>query len=205
MRITHKSIIAAALAVLASLAAAPAANAAPVTRKTQACVINLADRSEACFPTYRESIAFATHGRITDAPADVRVALKDPAFTAKVNSLAGSVTAAPAPAASLIIATLYWNANFNASGLDHVFTYSGPSACTASTSDQNYFDSDLGAHSTTNGTWNNKTSSFQAYNSCWLKLYDNANFGGASTGYLGTQSALNSIGWNDRANSIIFS
>jgi hypothetical protein len=31
------------------------------------------------------------------------------------------------------------------------------------------------------------------------------NFGGASTGFLDDQANLVSIGWNDRANSIIFS
>jgi hypothetical protein len=195
----RRALVIVASGVLASLALTPAANASPSNANRYACVINLASHTEDCFSSYRESIAFATGGRITDAPQDVRVAVKDAAFTAEVN-------ASTAAASSVIIATLYWNINYNASGVDHVFTYSGPSACTTTLSDENYFDSDLGAHDTTNdGTWNNKTSSFKGYNNCWLKLYDNMNFGGASTGFLDDQANLVSIGWNDRANSIIFS
>lgn len=99
------------------------------------------------------------------------------------------------PAATYIIAKLYDNGNFDASA--GVLEVTAGAACTTSKTNIDSSLSNL-------GVWSDRISSFQGYANCYVKLWENAGFVGASLGYYSGTSNVGSA-MNDRASSARFS
>lgn len=99
------------------------------------------------------------------------------------------------PAATYIIAKLYDNAGFNASA--GVLEVTAGAACTTSKTNVDASLSNL-------GVWSDRISSFQGYANCYVQLWGNPGFAGASLGYYSGTSNVGSA-MNDRASSARFS
>lgn len=66
----------------------------------QHCVVYPDTTPRQCFDTYRQAIAFASNGEITDAPPDAADAMSDQRFLGQMEALAARAPAAQAPAAA---------------------------------------------------------------------------------------------------------
>lgn len=115
---------------------------------------------------------------------------------------AGAVAAATfafgSPAgASTVVGQLYQHSNFAGAVLTQSVTPNGY-VCTATTGDV-----DAQFASMPSG-WNDVVSSFRGFSNCWVKIYENSNFGGASFGYAGSSSFVGSA-MNDRTSSVRYS
>lgn len=126
------------------------------------CVVEAAATKEAaknvpatCFPTFRKSIAFATRGRITDAPENAAEAVRDPQFIARVKALSAARDGIRDAEAATILEIIYQLPQFGGESR----TVTAPSDC----------DSGSTAWLDLSGTWwDNRTSS--AVNTsgyCW--------------------------------------
>lgn len=83
-------------AACAGVLAAPSpAAAAPEAKAGPHCVVKVATGKTTCYDTFRESIAAATDGRITDAPATPQKAAEDKKFLAGLNAPASRGAAVP--------------------------------------------------------------------------------------------------------------
>jgi hypothetical protein len=183
----------AALALtVAGLAAAPSAAAESGSTpgkadKAQAgeqhCAVDVKTGATQCFGTFREAIEHATAGRVTDANLSAQTA--DSKTTAELNSGGSGV-------AALVIGVEYYWENFNRlpDGSLHqpayTLTYSGDVACTTPLSNIDYRAAPLlndapPAGGTVN--WNNNIRSFQGFNNCWQRMWDNANCTGLLLDY----------------------
>ncbi|MFC6092440.1 hypothetical protein [Saccharothrix lopnurensis] len=136
----------------------PAASAAQGTH----CVISVTTKAVDCFATITESIAFATGGRVTDAPSDVLTAVKDPDVTARING--------GGPGALAVIGIQYYLANYGS----HSLTVNGPDVgCDGPVDPPEYFVAPLPNFVPSGGiNWNNNIRSFQGYSGCWQALFD---------------------------------
>jgi hypothetical protein len=185
------------VSVLATVAAAclglaPAANAAPPASagaKTH-CAVNVSNNSMKCFSSFKEAIALATGGKVTNAPTSAAEATADASFAAAVNA-ADDVSAAT----NTLIGVEWWNKNYSGNDLDF---YGTSGKCSVATTDVDYVASDL-------YSWNNKISSFFVYGDCLQKSWDNINYKGSNTGWRGDTANLTDVGWNDRIESIKWS
>jgi hypothetical protein len=105
---------------------------------------------------------------------------------------AGAIGAATPAQASTLLSTSYEHKNFGGSRLTHTNAVDGL-VCTTTSSDVDVWDESFSA------SWDNRISSFQAYNNCAIKAYDYANFGGASLPYFAAD--LGDLGILDNAAS----
>jgi hypothetical protein len=186
----------------------PLGDAVSVDISTRAghCVASVSGGATSCFSTFTESLRFATLGRISDAPADSRVAMSDVKLAERINALAtrtpttkknplealqGNVQAND----SVVIGIEYLNSGY--AGSSYVWT--AGSACDGNTSTNEFWVSDLRAVG-----WNDVISSFHSYSSCTTVLYEDLNFGGASTNGGAPIADMSFVGlaMNDRATSI---
>jgi hypothetical protein len=198
--LVRKIIVGVTTAVLVSLVATPAANAAPAVTDKPHCVVALPAETMSCYATFTEAISSVTHGAITDAPADGRTTGENDPFTARIKEYNAAALADPSAAASVVLSKLYWDAGLSGNSL----AFTG-GACDTSSTSVEYSVADLGKYTVSGqGTWNNKTSSINKYY-CNTKMYDNINFGGAQSGWYGSVFNLGDIGWNDRASSLQWS
>ena len=148
------------------------------------CALGAGDGAKLhCFATFRAAVSFATGGRVTTAPATPAEAVKDPAFTAAVESVT---------AGSVLVGIEYADLNFGGASLS---MYAG-GRCDAS-SDADYRFPSMPAG------WNDRVSSFRSYSNCAQQLFNSTNFGGALTGVITSLSYVGS-GANDRASSMTF-
>lgn len=112
-------------------------------------------------------------------------------------TLQAPASAAPAASASPMAGTVI-GIEFQHSNMQGAtYTITG-NTCTATTSDVDNWLSSLASG------WNDVISSFRSYASCWTKLYEHGNFGGATYGYTGDSSYVGDA-MNDRASSIRWS
>src|SRR4051794_30339348 len=107
MRAAARALVLATLAAAPALlggvaAAAPAGPAAPAVRHCVAAVRPAGTGPMSCFASFRAAIAFASAGRVTNAPQSATEAAGDPAFTAALNRLAVAPAGAVTPAASVV-------------------------------------------------------------------------------------------------------
>jgi hypothetical protein len=183
----------AAIAVV-GLGVGPVATPAQGAESRRHCVTDLSkpNAPTACYDSFRVAIAKATGGRITDAPTDSRVAMKDRRFQARLKAIAtqkqvvGQQDTAP-------IAIFYGEINYQG----NVYVYTGSRRCTQSTSDRDYSISRMPAG------WDNWMSSYIAYRNCEVTVYDGPNFTGAS---LPSSTKYSRMGLLDnRTTSIIWS
>jgi hypothetical protein len=182
-------------AAAAPVAAAPVA-AAPVTAApttaasgpTDHCVLRAASTGKlaapVCFDSFRAAIAFATDGRVADAPESASTAAVDPAFAARLD---GAVTAG-----SAVLGLEYVNVNYGGGSL----TLSAAYGC------DNSSDVDWQFGSLPSG-WNDRISSFRSFSNCIQRLYRDVNFGVAITPATASMSWVGSAA-NDQASSVRF-
>ena len=104
--------------------------------------------------------------------------------------LAVALTALAAPPAQADVPVATFHEHINFSGIN--WTQNGPNHCTASIADTDY---SLPAMT----GFNDVVSSFQGKSACWVKLYEHANFVGATFGYDSWAASIGSM--NDRASA----
>ncbi|MFF3734327.1 peptidase inhibitor family I36 protein [Streptomyces sp. NPDC002476] len=189
-------------AVCAAVFMAPAtagAAQAPENPRAKAgphCVADAVTQKTTCYDTFRESIAAATGGRITDAPATPQKAATDKKFLAKLNAPAETAANTPASrttarSSQTIAAVLYEHGNYYGQSLT-LTTYV---PCGIGS---RFGVLDLGSDFY---RFDNLTSSLIASGDCQIELFENPNLTGASQKYSG------SVGWvgnamNDHASSV---
>lgn len=149
------------------------------------CVGSVSSNAVSCYSTFREAIAFATGGAITDAP-DARAALADDGFARRINALAIR------PNVDVLIGIDYVDINFQG----NTFTWTSFIGCDGDPNTMDFSTASLSPF-----RWNDVISSFHSFSSCQTVLFENDNFGGATT-----QKAVDLAGlgaaMNDRASSI---
>ncbi len=155
------------------------------------------ENATACYDTFTELVAAATGGKITDAPADVAVAMQDKELLKQLNASTDKKQGpanGPKSGADVLVLTIfcddhYTGCTFGAGSTSWV----GP-ACSDTLND---IDSSIAY---VGDDWNDDFESFIAYNNCYAKVFEHANFGGASTPWAG---ALPDFGvLNDEGSSI---
>jgi hypothetical protein len=121
-----------------------------------------------------------------------------PTSSAQMKGISAEVSRSMnATAAALIVVKFYIDANYATGG--GVWNATAPDGCYPGGNTPAYGLADFGASSPQSGYYNNRISSFKSFYSCRTKLFDNANYTGASIGYSATLATLGSM--NDRANS----
>ncbi|MDQ1290046.1 MAG: hypothetical protein QG622_3612 [Actinomycetota bacterium] len=154
----------------------------PGAKSAKHCVVDVDTEAERCFEDYRKAMEFASDGSITDAPRDARVAVKDPAFQAKVRAAAqrgsrraGALdgTAWKAAAADeenkVIAATLFTGPNYTGDS----DTIRIPKPCAK---DGKY------DHGYVLGSVGRSAESLQPWANCWIWLHEGDTFDSARQG-----------------------
>jgi hypothetical protein len=122
------------------------------------CVVSLATGDMQCFPTFRLAIAYATGGRITDAPEAESAADIDSAFVARVDALVPD-----GRADDVLIGTAWWDRDFGGRSVNFTAT----SGCDAN-ADRDWLDNYVG------DDWNDKISSMHSYSNCWMTGHEDS-------------------------------
>lgn len=170
------------MAVLAAVASvgmlttpsATAADQAPrVSGTGPHCVAQAETNKTTCYKTFRESIAAATGGRVTDATQEK--AARTPNFVDQLNKQADTRTSRTA-ASTFILSIMYANPNYGGTSL----TNTGTGPCT----NNDTWDWEV---SSILASWNDHVSSFMLYSNCHLNAFEHYGFGGASQ-YFGSDT-----------------
>jgi hypothetical protein len=178
----------------APTAAAPSsavANEAP-----RHCVSGPSDEVQ-CFATFTEAIALATGGRITDAPADARAALDDPAFADRINEpLLGGIH----PDTTYVIGIDYIDANYGG----NTWVWYRTTPCDGNLGTIDYSIPNLNAEPYSEYGFNDSISSFHSYANCQTVLYADWYYEGAATNGGAPIVDMSYVGnaMNDQASSI---
>jgi hypothetical protein len=146
--------------------------------KNRHCVTDLSkpDAPTTCYDTFTAAIAAATRGRVTDAPADSRKALKDERFMARVYNTPDkekeTIQTQDAPPQARIfgvVGTIFYDENFDGSSR----TWSQESCDDFASIDWevSYVGDD----------WNDDFQSAKGGNNCQMRVFEHSGFGGAST------------------------
>jgi hypothetical protein len=193
IRTTHRTRLAgAAVAVttglVCTLSAQPAGADEPAARH---CVLDATSGQQRCFGTFTEAIDRATDGRVTDAPAIPRAAVKSARFRADVSGTA--VKGDVGTAGDVVQGTFFTDPGFAGDSL----TISGPSLCEKD--GWVNWQYDLG------DDWKNRISSVQPWGNCAIWLYPEPNLGGDRDGPFDENTADVGQMMNDRTQSIGFS
>jgi hypothetical protein len=151
------------------------------------CVAPVASDEVHCFSTFRDAIAFATGGAIVDAP-EAGVAPADDGFARRINTLAA------APSATVVIGIEFADINFGGS----TFIRTATRGCDGNLDTLDFQTADLRASGV---NFNDRISSFQSFQNCQTVLFEDINFGGATTQKTANSSNVG-IALNDRASSI---
>jgi hypothetical protein len=141
-----------------------------------------------CFATFREAMAAGSGGRIVDAPNDVKAALADPSFNARVDALAAM------PRTQIVVAILYEDQDLSGSS----FAIWKGTGC-----DGNINTMDHNVASLSPFGWSDTVTSLHSYSNCHTVLYENDNWTGARTGKIGITNYVGDA-MDDRANSVEF-
>ncbi len=104
-----------------------------------------------------------------------------------------AVSAALVADDDFLLGILYEDADYGGAS----FAITGPSQCDSNKSTWEYGLSYVGA------AWNDRTSSFQGFANCQVKVFDNQSYGGTSLGPL-AQSSNAATAMNDRTSSVQF-
>ncbi|GGZ39103.1 hypothetical protein GCM10010387_36490 [Streptomyces inusitatus] len=157
---------------------APAAAAQPPRATTGPhCVATLATGTTACYTTFRESIAAATGGRITNAPITPAEAATDKKFQARLNTAAPRSTTAGTLAVG-VGAVLFEDASYQGYSLTLSLHHGGDNGDYC----KNDADWDGSGNLSSHG-FDNTISSVWSYNNCQVKLWAEPNYGGISNLY----------------------
>lgn len=151
------------------------------------CVLS-ATSELSCFDTFTEAMAAGSGGRIADAPRDVKTALADPRFNARVDALAA------APAAQIVVVILYDDQDQSGDS----FAIWKATGCDGDTTTKDHDVASLTPYG-----WDDSVESLHSYSQCHTVLYANDNWTGARTGKIGTSNYVGDI-MSDEANSLEF-
>ncbi|WP_051965558.1 hypothetical protein [Kitasatospora mediocidica] len=206
----QKVLRSAAPVVAAAVAAVPlSAGPASADPPARHCIFNITNGSERCFSSFRDSIAYATAGRVSDAPDSPAGAAASTSFAAEVDAAGAAAGksggAAPVPGAvgakaaasnQILVMMLY-------TGQDHDGDSAGWVAdgpCTANSSQRPTWSwHDLSRFAKgSGGTWGDAANSYIGYNQCDIKPFSGVNWTGyqgdaAPQGYTGTGALRNHI------------
>ncbi|MGG8410227.1 peptidase inhibitor family I36 protein [Streptomyces sp. 12297] len=182
-------IASAGLAIASTTASASASPTTPRGPKAGAhCVAHVSTHTTTCYDTFREAIADATDGRVTDAPAVPGKAARDKAFVAELNAPAGARVAASAEG-GVVGAVFYWDWNYGGAS----WTVEIPERCKDNgTWDWGYTDL---------SGWNDAISSVLPANNCWVALYSDIYYNGTNQLYTNATPYVGDA-MNDRASSV---
>ncbi|MGW8378104.1 hypothetical protein [Streptomyces sp. ODS28] len=203
----------AALALLSGALAVPSAQAAPGAgggteqdggAGARHCALDASTGRQQCFGTFTEAVSAASGGRIKDAPASARTAVRDSGLRAETRQLAAEqATSASGEAAGpearqqadgkIIQGTFFDDPQFGGDSL----TVYGESLCKGD--DKVEFQ-----HNVEEG-WKNRISSVQPWGDCWVWLYPEPDLGGDRDGPFKENTADIGTAMNDRTQSIGFS
>ncbi|MEU8544145.1 hypothetical protein AB0C52_29825 [Streptomyces sp. NPDC048717] len=175
----------------ATVSAASAATSAPRAKTGAHCVAHVTSHTTTCYDTFREAIADATDGRVTDAPEAPAKAAKDKGFITEINAPAGKRDARVAAGlqGGVVGAVVYWDWNYGGAS----WTMEIPEGC----KDNGTWDwgwSDLGG-------WNDGISSLIPANNCWVGLYSDIYYNGTNQLYTKSTPYVGDA-MNDQASSI---
>lgn len=181
-RVAAMSMLAAAVVGTTGLAAS-ADDGDRVPAAKRHCTMDVVHHKVACFGTFREAIAHATAGKITDAPEDARAAMKDKRFADRVNRLGAATPRTTATTmSSTVISIEFWDTYHQGS----TFTFTGTGPCKTD-GNRDYEEEDIRYD---DSNWNDKISSFQGYSSCQVNHYENSYFSGSRTGAKSSMSTM---------------
>ncbi|MFJ7417821.1 hypothetical protein ACIQXD_04295 [Streptomyces uncialis] len=178
-----KSVFATGL-LLGCTAIAVPAQAQAAEKPGDHCVANLSTGSNECFGTFRESIAFATNGQVTDAPLTARAAVADKTLKAK---LEGPQTAGANRAAAYALSIEYQLSGYGGATL----TITANAPCVQD-GQRDFTVNDI---RDIDPWWNDRISSFQGYNTCDVNHYENQVVNGGDT--TGPKASMSSMGAMD--------
>jgi len=157
-----------------------AASASSVEDSARHCVAYPDATPQQCFDTYREAIAVASRGKITDAPVNAKAAMTDKrflkemqTFTTQPSTAASSAAGAStlADSSSYVIgATIFGGTSYTGNSL----TLYVPKPCAKDGWYDGYFG-DL-------GFMNNDVESVQPWAGCWVWLHDSTDWNGNRMG-----------------------
>ncbi|WP_339154160.1 hypothetical protein [Actinomadura luteofluorescens] len=189
------------LGVHSSTALARGPQSAAASARAQAagrhCVVHLAEHGRtSCHRTFRQAIADATGGQITDAPLDPAAAASDQTFNRRLDSTAGGKKHARTTLQDTIVVSIeYEHADYG--GSSRVFTGTHP--CTATTGDVDFVYSNLAAVG-----FDNTISSFMTFGNCFVSHFENPDFGGIRTVFEPSRTYIGDL-MNDRTSSLQWS
>ncbi|WP_460518344.1 hypothetical protein [Flindersiella endophytica] len=177
----YATLVVAALGV-ATVTAPAQAQAA---EKPQHCVVDVstAGQKMSCYDSFTTAIAKATKGRVTDAPADVRTAMRDPKLTAELNDTSF------APAGGFVLSTEYDGSNFASDSI----SYTGSTGC-------DEFDDVDFELAYVGDRWNDDISSYRAFSNCLVIHWEHRDFMGRPIGPDGGRADMGFM--DDEASSI---
>ncbi len=167
---------------VAALGAGAVAVPAHAEEKPRHCVVDVAAATSpmSCYDSFTTAIAKATGGRVTDAPADVRTAMRDPKLIAQLNDTSFS------PAQGFVLSTEWDGSNFSSDSI----SFTGTTGC----DEFNWSVSYVGDR------WNDDISSYQAFSNCVVRHWEHRDFAGVSTAFDRGQPDM---GWMDDETSSI--
>ncbi|MEV5239503.1 hypothetical protein AB0K89_10375 [Streptomyces cinnamoneus] len=193
-----RTLVALGLGTLATLAAVSTPALAQESGSARAatsrhCVVDTDNGTKSCFSTYRESVAFATGGRVTDAPNDTRTAVLDKKFQERLSGprsehgvkLAKNATSARAGAQS-VLGTIYGDKDFGGGSVALL----GSGGCKRYSEFANLYE------------WNDRISSVSS-GLCNITLHQHSDFLGFSQTYSGAVPYVGDA-MNDQASSVSF-
>jgi hypothetical protein len=155
------------------------------------CVANPDGTERRCFDTYRDAIAFASNGKVTDVPMDTRAAMSDPRFLGEMETLTTQTPEEGAQASTLgdgyvIGATIFGDTNYGGNTLTVMI--SKPCA------KDGKYDTGLGDL----GFMAKEIESLQPWANCWVWLHDSSDWNGNRQGPY--KEATSDVGdWKNRA------
>lgn len=138
------------------------------------CVVEVTNGKTTCYQSFRDAVAKATGGRITDAPSTPSTAVADSRFEDRLNAL-GAESGEEDGRANVVVSIEYDWAYYQ----DDVgsLTASAPGGCVAN-GGADWQLANVGED------WNDRISSFRGYADCNVDHFEHADFDGASTGWL---------------------
>jgi hypothetical protein len=167
---------------------------AQAAEKPRHCVTNLSQpkAQTVCYSSFTKAIAKATGGRITDAPNDTRIAMRDRRLQARLRATGTNkrVAIANAPAEGPI--AIFFK-GYDFTGQSWIFL--GKKDCTKSIGNTDYKIEAMIPPEAPAG-WNNRIRSYITYRRCWVKLYEHAGYSGASLDYDGDRGNLGLLDGN---------
>ncbi|MER6912059.1 hypothetical protein ABT354_10340 [Streptomyces sp. NPDC000594] len=190
-RTAMTGLVAAACASVLLSPAPAAATQAPEAADVH-CVINAVTAKSTCYDTFRESIAAATGGRVTDATQEK--AAKNNKFVDTLNTETATARTPGSRAANnlLVVGILFEHMNYEGSSR----VIYGLQQC-RNDGEWDYTDSNLGRGL----AFDNRVSSLQLRENCEGELYSEINFGGTRQFYVRTTPWVGDA-MNDQASSI---